>query len=83
MDKVKPIVLYGTTWCIDSKRARDYLEKNHFAYQWIDIDKDPEGAKFVMQVNKGNRSVPTLVFADGTILVEPSVSELAMKLSSQ
>ncbi len=83
MDKTKPIKVYGTTWCIDTKRARDYLDKNQISYEWIDIDKDEEAANFVKTVNKGFRSVPTIIFADGTMLVEPSVTELGMKLSSE
>jgi mycoredoxin len=74
------ITVYGTTWCGDTIRARAFLEKYNIIYQWIDIDKDLEGRKFVEKANKGNRSVPTIVFADGSILVEPAISDLAKKV---
>ncbi len=74
------IVMYGTTWCYESRRARTVFDQNHIAYVWIDIDLDMEGRKYVESVNRGFRSVPTIVFPDGTILVEPSAAELSRKL---
>ncbi len=74
------IVLYGVTWCSDCVRARRVFEKNDVEYIDIDIDKDPQGATFVKEINKGSRSVPTIVFPDGAILVEPSNKELNAKL---
>lgn len=74
------IILYGTTWCYETFRARKVLDKNKIPYQWIDIDQNAEGRKFVEQTNHGMRSVPTIVFPDGSILVEPSDDELLVKL---
>ncbi len=76
----KQIIVYGTTWCYDTFRAKKILDKNNIPYQWVDIDKDMEGRKFVEETNKGYRSVPTIVFPDGSILVEPSNDELSVKL---
>lgn len=74
------IIVYGTTWCYDTFRAKKILDKNNIPYVWIDIDKDMEGRKFVEETNNGYRSVPTIVFPDGSILVEPSNDELSTKL---
>ena len=74
------IIMYGTSWCYDTRRARAVFDKHQIAYKWIDIDRDPEGRKFVESVNKGMRSVPTIIFPDGSMLVEPSDDELAVKL---
>jgi glutaredoxin-like protein len=74
------IIMYGTTWCYDTRRARTILEQNNIAYVWVDIDTDMEGRKYVESVNRGYRSVPTIVFPDGSILVEPSNMELNRKL---
>jgi len=74
------IKFYGVTWCGDCRRARRILDENQIPYQWIDIDQDEAGGKYVEQVNRGYRSVPTIVFADGSILVEPSAAELKEKL---
>ncbi len=77
------IVVYGTTWCYESRRAKTMMEENKIPFSWIDIDRDMEGRRFVEQVNKGNRSVPTIVFPDGTILVEPKLEDLKSKLGLQ
>ena len=74
------IIIYGTTWCWDCRRARRFLNKNQVTYEWIDIDKDQEAEAYVKRVNQGNRSVPTIIFADDSILVEPSNDQLAEKL---
>ena len=74
------ISVYGTTWCGDSRRARRILDENKIEYTWIDIDTDMEGRKYVESVNRGYRSVPTIVFPDGSMLVEPSLSDLKVKL---
>jgi glutaredoxin-like protein len=75
------IVVYGTLWCPDCWRSRRLLDRNSVAYCWVDIDRDAQARAFVERTNKGMRSVPTIVFPDGSILVEPSDHELADKLS--
>jgi mycoredoxin len=74
------IKLYGTSWCGDSKRTRLFFDTNHIEYEWIDIEKDPEAGKFVEETNHGYRSVPTILFPDGSTLTEPSTYELSKKL---
>lgn len=74
------IIMYGTTWCYETRRARATFEMNHIPYVWIDIDEDMEARSYVESVNRGYRSVPTIVFPDGSILVEPSTAELSRKL---
>jgi glutaredoxin len=73
------IIVYGTNWCYASRRARAFLDEHQIPYTWIDIDKDAEASKLVEKINNGYRSVPTIVFPDGSILVEPSSSKLADK----
>ena len=74
------IIVYGTNWCGDCKRAKQFLAEHLVKFRWIDIDKDAEARTYVERVNKGKRSVPTIVFDDGSILVEPSNAQLAQKL---
>ncbi len=74
------ILFYGTTWCGMCQRRRGLLDQHQIPYRWIDIDQDVEAARFVEQVNHGFRSVPTIVFPDGTILVEPSEERLRQAL---
>ena len=74
------IIVYGTQWCGDTLRARRILDTNQIVYEWIDIDKDPEAAALVQKINKGYRSVPTIIFADGSTLTEPASDVLLKKL---
>lgn len=72
--------MYGTNWCPDCHRAKRVFETKGIAFKWVDIAEKPEAAAEVERLNKGNRSVPTIVFPDGTILVEPGNAELEKKL---
>lgn len=56
------------------------LDDNKIPYQWIDIDEDKEAQAFLEHINNGYRSVPTLIFPDGSKIVEPSDAELADRL---
>jgi len=76
------IKVYGTRWCGDTKRAIKLLDQRNINYDWIDIDKDKEGEAFVKETNQGNRSVPTIIFPDESILVEPSNRQLEEKLDA-
>jgi glutaredoxin-like protein len=75
------IIVYGADWCPDCRRAKRILAERQVQYSWVDIDKDREGEKFVITTNRGNRSIPTIIFGDGSILVEPTNPELIAKLS--
>ncbi len=74
------IKVYGTTWCPDCARAKRVFEQHHTPYLWINIEESPEAVAYVEKVNGGRRSVPTIVFPDGSVLVEPSNAELGKKL---
>ncbi len=77
------IRVYGTAWCGDCKRTKRFLGENRVPFEYVDIDEDERGARLVEETNHGNRSVPTLVFPDGSVLVEPSNADLAEKLGLQ
>lgn len=77
------ITLYGTGWCPDCKRSKQFFGEQRVAYDYVDIDGDPEAMAFVEKTNKGMRSIPTIVFPDGSVLVEPSNAQLAEKLGMQ
>lgn len=74
------ITVYGTHWCPDCRESKQFLGEHQIPYNWIDIEEDKEAEAFVIKTNKGKRIVPTIVFADGSFLVEPSNAELAVKL---
>jgi thioredoxin reductase (NADPH) len=74
------IVVYSTVWCPDCKRVKKFLGEQRVPYVNIDIEHDADAMAYVEKVNQGMRSIPTMVFPDGTLLVEPSNAELADKL---
>jgi thioredoxin reductase (NADPH) len=74
------IVMYGTAWCGDCKRAKQFLGEQRVGYRFVDIDGDADGLAYVQELNDGKSIIPVLVFADGTTLTEPSNGELADKL---
>ena len=78
LNKIK---VYGTKWCPDCARAKQIFAKNKVEYDWVDIEQDPKAADEVVKINRGNKSVPTIVFPDGSVLVEPSNSQLEKKLA--
>lgn len=80
VDGVGTITMYTTNWCGDCHRAKYLLDEYGVAYVNIDVEADEAGMAFVKQVNNGRRVVPTIVFPDHSILVEPSNRELADKL---
>ncbi len=74
------LIIYGALWCGDCRRAKRFLDERGVGYTWIDIEQSDEAVAEVMRLNRGMRSIPTLVFRDGSTLVEPSNGELARKL---
>jgi mycoredoxin len=76
------IIFYGVSWCGDCRRARQVFAEKNIQFVDVDIDRDAKAAEFVKQVNHGNRSVPTIVFPDGSHLTEPDTLTLVKKLES-
>jgi mycoredoxin len=76
------IVMYTTEYCPDCIRAKKFFELNNIPHLRVGLEGNPEATEFVVQVNKGYRSVPTIVFPDGTVLVEPGWNELNSKFSN-
>jgi glutaredoxin-like protein len=77
------IKVYGTRFCGDCHQAVNFLRAHNVPFHWIDIDQDKTGEQYVLMINQGMRSVPTIEFQDGSILVEPTSAELAEKLTSE
>ena len=77
------ITVYGAPWCPDCQRAKRFLGEQRVHYHWVDIEQDPAGVALVERVNGGKRIIPTIVFDDGGVLVEPSNAQLAAKLGLQ
>lgn len=74
------IKLYGTNWCSDCKRSKKFLGEQRIHYDFINIEEDQEGQAFIRELQKGGLTIPTILFEDGSALIEPSNAELATKL---
>lgn len=79
--KPSQIVMYATEYCPDCHRAKKFFEAYNIPHLRINLEGNREAAEFVMQVNNGYRSVPTIIFPDGSVLVEPSWEELRQKFN--
>lgn len=75
------VTMYSTTWCGFCARLKKSMEREGIAYDEVNIELDEDAAKLVESVNGGNRTVPTLVFADGTALTNPSLAQVKAQLA--
>jgi mycoredoxin len=76
------VTLYTTSWCGYCARLKGQLRRAGIAYAEVDIEQRPEGADVVAKVNEGNRTVPTVVFKDGSALTNPSVAQVSQKVNA-
>ena len=72
--------MYSTPWCGYCYRLKAQLDREGIEYDMVDITDDPAAAELVESVNGGNQTVPTLVFADGTALTNPSLAQVKAQL---
>jgi mycoredoxin len=73
--------MYTTSWCGYCRRLKTVLEAAGISYDEVDIELDPAAAEFVGSVNGGNKTVPTLKFADGSTLTNPGANEVQARLA--
>lgn len=73
-------VIYGAYWCPDCRRSKAFLTEHRVEFHFVDLEEHPEATSIVERINGGSRTIPTILFPDGTHLSEPSNEELAEKL---
>ena len=76
------ITLYGSATCGDCRRSKDYLKSRNVAYDYIDVEADASASEKVIKINGGMRSIPLIIFPDGSHLTEPSDKDLGAKLEA-
>jgi mycoredoxin len=76
------ITMYSTTWCGYCRRLKSMLDREGIGYAEINIEEVPDAADYVMKVNNGNQTVPTVVFPDGTAATNPSLAEVKARLAA-
>ncbi len=75
------LTMYTTTWCGYCRRLKSQLDSAGIAYDEVDVEREPQAAAFVESVNGGNRTVPTVVFPDGSAATNPSLAEVQARLA--
>lgn len=76
------IDFYGAAWCGDCRRSKKLLDELGVKYNYIDVETDESAADKVLEINNGMKSIPVIMFEDGTHLTEPSDPDLKSKLQA-
>jgi mycoredoxin len=76
------ITMFSTTWCGYCRRLKGQLDREGIGYTEVNIEQVPDAADYVMEVNGGNQTVPTVVFPDGTAATNPSLAEVKARLAA-
>ena len=76
-----PVTMYTTQWCGYCVRLKKLMQREGIQFAEVDIENDPKAAELVMQANGGNRTVPTLLFPNGTALTNPSIDQVKAELA--
>ncbi len=79
---LEQFTLYSTPWCGYCHRLKGQLKREGISFAEVDIEQQPEAAQIVEKANRGNQTVPTLVFADGTALTNPSLAQVKAQIAS-
>jgi mycoredoxin len=74
------LTMYSTTWCGYCQRLKAQLGREGISFTEVDIELDEAAAALVESVNGGNRTVPTVVFPDGSAATNPSIAEVKARL---
>jgi mycoredoxin len=76
------LTMYTTPWCGYCRRLKGQMDREGIEFAEVDIEQEPDAAEFVMSVNGGNQTVPTLLFPDGTALTNPSLAQVKEQLAA-
>jgi mycoredoxin len=75
------VTMFTTSWCGYCVRLKSQMNREGIAFTEVNIEEHPQSADFVMKVNGGNQTVPTLLFPDGSAATNPSINEVKARLS--
>ena len=75
-----PLVIFSTTWCGYCRTLKRQLVDEGIAFTEVNIDETPGAAEFVMGINRGDQTVPTVLFPDGSTLTNPRLSAVIAQL---
>lgn len=75
------VTMFSTTWCGYCRRLKSQMDREGIGYSEVNIEHVDDAAAFVMQVNGGDQTVPTVLFPDGTAATNPSLAEVKQRLA--
>ena len=75
------LTMYTTGWCAFCRRLKGQLARDGITMTEVDIERDPAAADYVMSVNGGNQTVPTVEFPDGSVMVNPSAAQVKKRMA--
>ena len=76
------VTMFTTTWCGYCRRLKTQMDREGISYTEVNIEDVPDAADFVMEVNGGNQTVPTLLFPDGSAATNPSLADVKSRLAA-
>jgi len=76
----QPLTMYTTTWCGYCRRLKSQLAREGIEIIEVDIEREPDAAEYVMSVNGGFQTVPTVLFPDGSTLTNPSARSVRQRM---
>lgn len=80
------VTMYSTQWCTYCRRLKSQMDREGIEYQVVDIENDPKSAEYVMSVNGGNQTVPTITFVSAsgkdTTMTNPTIVQLKQALAA-
>lgn len=74
------VTMFTTTWCGYCRRLKSQLDQAGVPYTEVNIEAVPEAADYVMSVNGGDQTVPTVLFPDGSAEANPSLAQVQRRL---
>lgn len=82
MLSVSELTMYTTVWCGYCRRLKAQLDRAGITFREVDIEHDSTAAAFVASANGGNHTVPTVLLADGALLVNPTIDQIAAAIAA-
>ena len=76
------ITMFSTSWCGYCRRLKSQLDREGIPFTEVDIERDPASARFVEEVNRGNQTVPTVLFPDGSAATNPTLHDVMARLAA-
>lgn len=75
------ITMFTTNWCGYCSRLKSQLDRVGVAYREINVEEVDGTSEIVTSLNGGNRTVPTILYPDGSSATNPSLAQVQARLA--